>query len=254
MFDHAHHQLIHRILKSLDADLLSRAGAHFGGGTYVTLRFGEYRWSKDVDFICPFGEGYRLLRGELDERGIRALFPGNPGIEFPREPHLDQYGLRFPVVIDGTAIKFEIIAEGRIALDPAEFHDWADGVPCLSLSDCFAEKLLANADRWADRSVESRDLIDLAMLRAHCPIPEDAWRKAETAYPVQGPLKRALEQFRGDHAYRRRCYEGLEMSGDALVQLANGLDLLAEDMGLGPMKRLHSEAGPTGAIGVTPGG
>ena len=38
------------------------------------------------------------------------------------------------------------------------------GVATLSRTDMFAEKLLANADRWNEKSVASRDIIDLAMM------------------------------------------------------------------------------------------
>lgn len=66
-------------------------------------------------------------------------------------------------------------------------------VPCLSLVDCIAEKLLANADRWADSSIESRDLIDLCVIRFNNTFPDAAKIKAENAYPVIEPLKRAIK-------------------------------------------------------------
>lgn len=42
---------------------------------------------------------------------------------------------------------------------------------CLSISDCFTSKLLANADRYSDPIIHSRDLIDLAFLRNEQSIP-----------------------------------------------------------------------------------
>ena len=66
--------------------------------------------------------------------------------------------------VDGEPIKTEIIAEARFELDPPRYPAWSP-VACLSLSDCFTAKLLANSDRFMDDSVEARDLIDLAVLR-----------------------------------------------------------------------------------------
>jgi hypothetical protein len=89
------------------------------------------------------------------------------------------------VVVDGFTIKLEVVAEGRIMLDPPRFLDFLP-VPCLSAVDCWAEKLLANAvhgvspmeNRWPDDRIRSRDLIDLAVLRLSSPIPEVAIEKA----------------------------------------------------------------------------
>ena len=58
-------------------------------------------------------------------------------------------------------IKFEIVHEDRISLDPP--IDWY-GLPALSPIDQVATKLLANADRWNDLRGGSRDIIDLCVL------------------------------------------------------------------------------------------
>jgi hypothetical protein len=52
-------------------------------------------------------------------------------------------------------------------------------------------KLLSNSDRYIDDSVEARDLIDLAILRLQSPIPKVSIEKAERAYEVIRPLKKA---------------------------------------------------------------
>ncbi len=53
----------------------------------------------------------------------------------------------------------------------------------LKRTDLFAEKILANADRWYDASVLYRDAIDLAMM-IECwgHIPDAAISKAQAAY------------------------------------------------------------------------
>jgi len=65
-----HHNKILTILDSLDSNLLEESQAYFGGGTLLTLDFGEYRWSKDIDFICPIASsGYKHLRTIIFDGG-----------------------------------------------------------------------------------------------------------------------------------------------------------------------------------------
>ena len=226
MFKLEHHQKILKVLNALDASFFEKIGANFGGGTLLTLLYGEYRWSKDIDFICPIGDGYRELRRTINESDYGALFKNTEGLEFPRHIKADQYGVRMGVKVDNTMIKFEIIAEGRIELGEPAYYDWCP-VPCLNFEDSCMEKLLANADRWADTATESRDLIDLAMLRLHDDIPKAVYEKAEAAYPVIKPLLKAIDKFQEDDDYRERCLLSLEVSKRDEVQM--GLTLLAED-------------------------
>jgi hypothetical protein len=67
-------------------------------------------------------------------------------------------GLEWRLLLMEFQIKTEIIAEARFELDLPRQPSWSP-VECLSVSDCFAGKLIANADRYADPSVYSRDLI-----------------------------------------------------------------------------------------------
>ncbi|MEQ8260411.1 MAG: nucleotidyl transferase AbiEii/AbiGii toxin family protein [Alcanivorax sp.] len=240
MFDHPHHRKIHHILTSLDSSLFVEAGACFGGGTLISLLHGEYRWSKDIDFLCPVGSGYRTLRKAVMEATGKPefLFKKTTGLEFPRDIKADQYGIRFLVVADDTPIKFEIVCEARIDLGSPEQPDWLN-IPCLSTIDRYAEKLLANADRWNDSSIESRDLIDLAVLRLNEGPSEQAIAKAEDAYPVLVPLENALKKFQGSDDYRRKCFNALEVRNKALV--LDGIDLLASDQELPVTQRLRDE-------------
>lgn len=238
MFALEHHQKIQHILRSLKPDFFKDVGAYFGGGTLLSLRYGEYRWSKDIDFICPVGDGYRQLRTAVMDAGYDAIFQSQQGIELPRAIKADQYGIRFAVVIDGTVIKFEIVAEARIQLEAPEFLDWL-AIPCLSFVDSCAEKLLANADRWHDTAVESRDLIDLAMLRLQAPIPEISYFKAEAAYPVRSSLQKAIVAFQQKSDYRKSCFKSLQIK--KLSQVIDGLDLLAQDLNLPLAERMEKE-------------
>ncbi|WP_198650446.1 nucleotidyl transferase AbiEii/AbiGii toxin family protein [Saccharospirillum mangrovi] len=229
MFNHQHHQRIHHILNALNPQPFINAGACFGGGTLIALLYNEYRWSKDIDFICPLGPGYSQLRQAVFDNSGKAgfLFKNTADIELPRDITANQYGIRFPVKTQGTVIKFEIVAEARITLGTPDHLSWTR-IPCLNSTDRFAEKLLANADRWADESIESRDLIDLGMLRLHQANYQEAIQKAEQAYPVVAPLKRALEKFSGSEKYREKCFAALEIKTPEKV--LEGLTLLQSDL------------------------
>lgn len=238
MFKLDHHNYVLTILDSLRSDFFNDISAYFGGGTLLTLLYGEYRLSKDIDFICPIGDGYRLLRSEIYDKNYSALFKNFSGITLPREIKADQYGVRFAVKVNDSPIKFEIVAEARISLQTAEYHTWSD-VPCLSFEDSCAEKLLANSDRWADRSSESKDLIDLSMLRLQSEIPENSIKKAEAAYPVMKPLEKAIRFFQSEPVYRAKCFSSLQVQ--QRVRVIDGLDLLAADFDISSTKRNDDE-------------
>jgi len=186
LFRRLHHQRIARVLESLDADLLAQHGCWFGGGTAIALAHDEYRESVDIDFLVSDAAGYRAVRGIVRETGLAGLARKN--LETARPPTSDAYGIRTSLLVDGTAIKFEIIHEGRISLDRPGPDQTICGVRTLTSADQVASKLLANDDRWADSSVFHRDLIDLAMMRPHGPTLEAGFAKAVDAY---GPTVRS---------------------------------------------------------------
>jgi hypothetical protein len=232
MFELPQHRLVLMVLKGLRAEVLAGCGFLFGGGTRIVLDLEEYRVSKDIDFVCSKPDGYAELRLAAAQGSFDALFnpEGRARFKFPREIRVDQYGIRFPVVQGDDLLGVELIREARIELDPGEKPPWSP-VDCLSIADCYAEKLLANSDRWADRQILSRDLIDLAVLRGKLgPIPEGAWRKTEAAYKSapRADLVKALEFFEKDEAYQRRCFDGLGVT--AIPAALGGLGLLRRDL------------------------
>ena len=163
----------------MDAELLLRCGCYFGGGTAIVLQNGEYRLSKDLDFLCAEVDGYRELRTIAVTQAAQGFF--GPRIQLLREFKVDQYGLRAVLSLNGQPIKFEIVRESRIRLAGAIDPDL--GLPTLSVESQFAEKLLANADRCLDRSVAYRDAIDLGfLLSATDQIPAESITAAERAY------------------------------------------------------------------------
>jgi hypothetical protein len=239
MFHQELHQKILIILQQINADFFLECGAYFGDGTLVSLNNHEYRLSKDIDFICATGAGYRWLRQKVSESNYNAIFNTQDNLQFPGEIKADQYGIRFPIIADKVLIKFEIILEGRIQLEPPNYPPWSP-IPCLNEIDIFAEKLLANADRWPDSAVESRDLIDLAMQRIKSPIPPTAIAKAEKAYAVIEPLKKAIAHFQVQPNYRDKCFTALRILN--LSQVIDGLDLLARDFDLENTVRTFTES------------
>jgi hypothetical protein len=214
----ARHKLVQRLLEQLDADFLRQAGCFFGGGTRIVLELDEYRESADVDMLCSNRDGYRELRSAITPASLGGIARGQMALA--REIVSDIYGIRTFVDLDGEKIKFEIVHEARIDLNGADLPDVP--VSCLDRRTCFAEKFLANADRWADRSVLSRDVIDLAfMMNAW---PQDAARQgfedARTAYgdAVERDLKLAVRKLLEDKEYLKRCAAGLGITQDDTLQ------------------------------------
>jgi hypothetical protein len=210
-FERETHRRIQRVLEALDADALARFSCWFGGGTRIAMGLGEYRESRDIDFLCSDASGYADLRVAVGQDGYKTLFVAEHSVELPREIRADQYGVRFPAVVDGQSIRVELVREARIELTHPARPSWTD-IACLSIGDCYAEELLANCDRWADTDSLSRDLIDLAALRrAHGPIPDKAWHAAESAYKTapRDALRRAALAFLGDAKRGERCTAGL---------------------------------------------
>jgi hypothetical protein len=232
MFRRERHRTVLELLAAFDAGLLARCRFLFGGGTRIVLELDEYRESLDVDFLCSDAEGYAELRFQASSRGYDPLFKADArrGLHLPREMRIDQYGIRFPVEIEGSSIRVELIREARIELDAGVRPDWSP-VDCLSISDCYAEKLLANSDRWPDRQVLARDLIDLSALRDRVgPVPERAWQKVEEAYRTacRDDLLKALVAFSGDVSLQRRCFQGLRIEDPA--KLLTGASKLLLDL------------------------
>ncbi len=198
MFEREHHLRIAAILQELNTELLLTNGCLFGGGTAIVLSHHEYRESVDIDFLVSSQQGYRALRQRLlTPEGIRAIARPGSILTAARGVRADQYGLRTMLVMAGVEIKFEILFESRIELAPPEPSDRICGVASLTCLDMASTKLLANSDRWADDSVFSRDLIDLAMLDAPRSMIGKAIAKAAAAYgdSIERDLGKAISQL-----------------------------------------------------------
>ena len=212
MFERAHHVRIAGVLDALDADLLAASHCYFGGGTAVALRHGEYRESWDIDFLVSDRSGYGDLRQRVREpEGFNALT--RRPVTVRRPVVADQYGIRTLLDVDGEPIKFEIVLEGRIDLATPDSGDGICGVATLTDLDMATSKLLANSDRWADRSVFSRDIIDLAMMEPGPDLLCRAIAKSESAYrsAVVDDLNKAIDYLRDNPHRLDECMRELRM-------------------------------------------
>ena len=205
------HRLVWQVLDSLNSGLLARARCWFGGGTRVAMELGEFRESVDVDFLCEDREGYRILRNTVTQSSLGDL--ASRALDLMRDVRADMYGIRTFLRVDGQPVKFEIIFEGRIPLTGEARSPFP--VEVLARPSCFAEKLLANADRGRDASANARDLIDLAFMAAHWP-EEDLRTGMATAQSAYGDAVRreldAVLSSLDDADYRRRCLDALSVS------------------------------------------
>jgi hypothetical protein len=228
MFRRPRHQLVSRVLSAFASDFLSDNRCYFGGGTRIVMELDEYRESLDIDLLCADIVGYRNIRSQISEYSLGSLLA--LPLSFAREVRADRYGIRTFFDIEGEKVKFEIVAEGRISLAAQVLH----GLPvlCLDRLSCFAEKLLANTDRWADRSVLSRDIIDIAFMVSHWgDIPPEAITVAENAYGISvlKSLRNAVAMVQSDDSYLDQCIATMAITDTE--RLKNGLKLLEVQLG-----------------------
>jgi hypothetical protein len=217
MYERAHHRRIAQVLHAMDGTLLRTHACYFGGDTAMALRYGEYRESVEIDFLCADLSHYRDLRQLLTHpQGVQALMrPHAAPLRALREVRADAYGIRTVVAVDEVPIKFELIFEARIVLEPPGPQDEICGVPCLCPMDLVASKLLANSDRFLDGSVFQRDAIDLAMMQADRKTFQGGLAKAGAAYKIEvvrNDLDRALTLLFTREGWLQRCMHALQMT------------------------------------------
>lgn len=231
----ARHATVAATLSALDGRFLEACRCWFGGGTRIVLELAEYRESEDLDFLCSNAAGYRALRSTISERSLGKI-AARP-LALAREVRADRYGIRTVLDINDAKLKFEIVLEGRIELGGGRRIGF--DVPCLDHADCFAEKLLANADRWRDDAVLSRDIIDLAFM-------VEGWSRADAlagaalargAYGsiVDRSLGEAAQRLLDVAAHRKRCIAALRVVN--VKTLTAGLRKLARRGALAAAKR-----------------
>ena len=216
LFERPHHQRIAHVLSVLNGPLLRENNCLFGGGTVITLRYGEYRESADIDFLVSDVAGYRNLRQLLTGvSGIAAIVREDAEpLTQDRQIRTDQYGIRTLLRVADQLIKFEIILEGRIELAAPKTGDVVCSIATLTPLDMATSKLLANSDRWGDDGVFNRDIIDLAMMNPSLVLQRQAVAKAETAYgqAIRQDLDEALQRLQNRHGWLERCMQAMAIN------------------------------------------
>jgi len=217
-FARPYHRLVARVLQSLNADLLATAECFFGGGTQLAMSLGEYRESRDVDFLCSSRLGFRLLREQVSARSLGRIM--RTPLPLARSVRADRDGIRTFVEVGAAHVKFEILLEARLDLAGRWERDL--GVSVLTARHAVAEKLLANADRGLDASTLSRDLVDLAFLAAQVgrPVLREGLALAENAYgdAVRRSLRRALDNFAQNRTRANACIRSLAVDDTAMLR------------------------------------
>lgn len=228
-FIREHHRVIAVALGCLDAPALRQARCYFAGGTALAMRFGEYRESVAIDFLVADEEAYRDLRTACrGPQGFTALtVPGQRVVE-AAPLRIDRYGIRTRLSVAGVPVKFEILREGRITMETPGLGDDVLGIATATVTDLVATKLLANADRWADPTVFSRDIVDLAMIRPDGPTLTHALGKATKAYgpAVVEDAQSAISMLQDREHAIDRCRQALGM-GDPRAVLVDRLRRLS---------------------------
>jgi hypothetical protein len=223
-----HHRIIAAVLRRMNTDLFVQAQCYFGGGTQLAMALGEYRESRDVDFLCSSRAGFRMLREQVTQRSLGELL--SRPLALARDVRADRDGIRTFVDVESARIKFEILLEARI--DVTGRLDRRLRVPALSIECAIAEKLLANADRGLDESTLSRDLVDLAFATAHAGRAKlrEGLAMAETAYggAVRRSLQLTLDAFRDHRARANACIRSLAIEDTATLR--KGLRALRSEL------------------------
>lgn len=214
MFKRDHHIRIATVLQSLDAQVLDQYQCLFGGGTAIVLARDEYRESVDIDFLVSDKLGYKKIRQLLASDGIKAITRPGMSIETVRDIRVDQYGIRTMLKAGETEIKFEILFEARIQLNAPPPESKICGISTLTPLDMAATKLLANSDRWPDDAVNSRDLIDLAMLELSKSEFALAIEKSSEAYgeSITRDLIKAIDTLEQRSGRLEKCMDALKIN------------------------------------------
>jgi hypothetical protein len=215
MFKRQHHQNIISVLEKFDADLFERAGCYFGGGTAIVLCTNEYRESVDIDFLIASADGYRQIRELVTDTDINKLAKEPIPLLRAVRKERDKISTVISAGEGERPIKFELVLEGRIPLSGQRMPEIP--VAVLSRVDLYAEKLLANSDRWNDASVMYRDAVDLAMMIDHWgEIPQEAIDKASRPYgrAIRADFRKVTEFLSENDAKLDKALASMGMDPD----------------------------------------
>lgn len=98
-FKYPLHNQILRILQAIDHDFLLSCETYFGGGTMLVLAYGEYRLSRDIDFLCL--DLVDQVTEKLMANGDRWADTSTDARDLIDLAHL-KLATAFPAPLDGT--------------------------------------------------------------------------------------------------------------------------------------------------------
>jgi hypothetical protein len=205
------------ILEKMDnKDVLVEHKVFFAGGTSIALLHNEVRESVDLDFMAN-EKGYSTIRRLVWEHGLEYFFP-----DVYKEARIDRYGIRGKT---RNGIKIEIIANANISLSGSICRF---GFPALDLRCLFAEKILANSERYMDTADLYKDIIDIGILHmTHNDTTAllDGMETAINAYGhcVKTGIREALKLLKGD---AKSVKEFFQIDNDTMDRILKSIETI----------------------------
>lgn len=160
------HKALRAILSNLNPEIFISHNALFSGGTKIVFDYGDYRWSRDLDFQCSDKINYLKLLATVKNDGVAKLFKQklHKDLILPESPFvINKDAIRLMVGIAGIKVKIEIFHEVRFVDQGHKMLPHIE-IPAITDEDSFISKVFANSDRHADRENCQRDIIDLGYL------------------------------------------------------------------------------------------
>lgn len=167
------HNIIWAVISDmLDKKMLRDHGILFAGGTLCSMRYGEYRESVDLDFLCADKNSFNSFRANFSDVG-KFIYARNPKITKDRVQ-------LWITTTDDRPLKVDFFYEERLQPTASDFH----GVEALDHASLMGCKLMAYCDRGMDLSERGKDFIDLIAIDLQAPAEtfENAWELAWNAY------------------------------------------------------------------------
>jgi len=144
----------------------------FAGGTLASMRYGEYRESLDLDFLCSDKRAFNDFRANFREAG---------DLKYARDSRITKDRVQSWIDIgEDTPLKADFFYEERMTPTPDRFN----GVLCLDPASMMGCKLMACSDRGVETGSEGKDATDIIAIDLYAPPKtfEEGWKKAKDAY------------------------------------------------------------------------
>lgn len=152
---------VKRFIKNLQEKIFLENQIYFGGGSAIALKYDEFRFSKDLDFLSSSKNGFYQLKNRIREDGISYLLKNEELIKVI-DCKTNNYKITILLEMEETPLKIEILHTLDFKIE-GDFNKELN-IPQLSINDMFAQKISACIDRGLDKNTYGRDLLDLCVL------------------------------------------------------------------------------------------